>query len=339
MSEEKQSDRVDFIRKDNKLQDFLEHLNGHMDIFTNIKGLVGITLNGGLARGYGDHLSEIDLTIFLDDDAYEKWEQGESEICTGICIYDKVVYDIKYVNYGDELKRKLSPIVELWDLSYAKILHDPSGKIEALHVEKLSASYDVEIICPLMFEVWWYYKLTGDIWIYREDPLQGHMLLNEAAKGLLKAIFIANKAYVPHDKWLAHYGGKLNWTPSHWREMKRKILSSRNMSMESLVERQAAIHSVWSEVNNYVREEYFHGEPSDVSTKHFYDLIRLMQEKKKIPIEEWLKVSTLKALNEDPLHKFVVKKGDWILFNEDAFRSLSPDSMYYWHYKAVSELG
>ena len=63
-----------------------------------------------------------------------------------------------------------------------------------------------------------------------------------------------------------------------------------------------------------------------------------MQEKKKIPVEEWLKVTTLKALNEDPLHKFVVKKGDWILFNEDAFRSLSPDSMYYWHYKAVSEL-
>jgi len=32
--------------------------------FKEFPGVVGITLNGGLSRGYADHLSEIDVTFY-----------------------------------------------------------------------------------------------------------------------------------------------------------------------------------------------------------------------------------------------------------------------------------
>lgn len=324
--------------KKNKLKTFLLHIENHLYIFKKIKGLVGITLNGGLARDYADHLSEIDLTIFLEDETYKKWEKGESEICCGICIYDNMIYDIKYINYKEEFDRNLSPIVELWDLSYAKILYDPYGKIKTFFSKKLSEKYDIKIICSLMFEIWWYYRLAGDIWIYREDPLQGHMLLNEAVKGILKSIFIANKLYVPHDKWLVNYCKNLKWMPNKWDEVKKQILSTGDLSINSLIERQKIIDKVWNEINFYVREEYFDGAPSDITTKYFYDLIKLIKNKKKISVDDWIKVFPLKILNEDPFHKFLVKKGNWICFDEAAFNGLSADSMYYWHYKAVKEL-
>ena len=48
---------------------------------------------------------------------------------------------------------------------------------------KLNNNLDIQNVSGIMFETWCYYRLAGDIWIYREDPLQGHLLLTEAIKG------------------------------------------------------------------------------------------------------------------------------------------------------------
>jgi MFS family permease len=44
------------------------HLRGMLPRFTAFEGVVGLTLTGGLSRGYGDHLSEIDVTFYLTPD-------------------------------------------------------------------------------------------------------------------------------------------------------------------------------------------------------------------------------------------------------------------------------
>jgi hypothetical protein len=325
-----------YVKKENKIQEFLKHLNDHLSMFKQrITGLEGITLNGGLARGYGDHLSEVDLTFFLSNEAYKNWNYGKAPICTGICVYDGLIYDIKFLNYETELARNLSPIVELWDLSFAKILHDPKGKIKDFKDTKLNNNLDIQSISGIMFETWWYYRLAGDIWIYREDPCQGHLLLNEAIKGLLRAIFIANERYVPHEKWLFHYCRDLKWLPLQWETKRQQLVSTGDLSINSLKNRQNLIHSIWSEINSYVRERYFNGVLDDITTKKNFDLIKLLSKSKKIAIGEWAQISSLRALNEDPLQKFVFRKGNWVVFDEEAFLNLKSEAMYDWHFKAV----
>lgn len=49
----------------NKLHLFLAELDSRMKDFESLDGVLGITLNGGLSRGYADELSEIDLVFYL----------------------------------------------------------------------------------------------------------------------------------------------------------------------------------------------------------------------------------------------------------------------------------
>ena len=55
---------------------------------------------------------------------------------------DGYLYDIKSVNYQEELKRELG-FVEQWDLSYAKILYDPEGKMADYISKKISPPVDI----------------------------------------------------------------------------------------------------------------------------------------------------------------------------------------------------
>lgn len=114
---------------------------------------------------------------------------------------DGYLYDIKLVNYQEELKRQLD-FVEQWDLSYAKILFDPKGKMADYINKKISPPVDISSASGLLWSAYWSYKLAGDIWIHRQDILQGHYVFNSAIKPLISALFIANKEYIPHDKWL-----------------------------------------------------------------------------------------------------------------------------------------
>ena len=74
----------------NQLDTLRAHLDRRLPRFAALPGVVGITLNGGLSRGYGDHLSEIDVTFYLTPDAYERWQAGQAPFGTGIQKIDGV---------------------------------------------------------------------------------------------------------------------------------------------------------------------------------------------------------------------------------------------------------
>jgi len=41
--------------------------------FTACDGVVGVLLTGGVARGYADHFSELDLAVYLARPHFEDW--------------------------------------------------------------------------------------------------------------------------------------------------------------------------------------------------------------------------------------------------------------------------
>jgi len=110
------------LNSENTIQKMLDALAKSLKTFTALDGIVGIILNGGLSRGYGDYLSEIDLVIFLHEKQFEEYNKGQYPFALGITVIDGFLYDIKCVSYEQELERNYDS-VSLWDLSYVRVSH------------------------------------------------------------------------------------------------------------------------------------------------------------------------------------------------------------------------
>lgn len=64
------------LTTENKLDELYKHLKSILPKLKKINGIVGITLNGGMSRGYADYLSEIDITLYLESEIYKQKGAG-----------------------------------------------------------------------------------------------------------------------------------------------------------------------------------------------------------------------------------------------------------------------
>jgi len=325
------------IAINNKINHLLKHLESIMQRFKSLPGVVGITLNGGLSRGYADHLSEIDVTFYLDCESYKKWQTDKGPIPLGIAKFDNILYDIKIINYEVEDKRKYGDI-ELWDLSYAKILFDTDNQIAELFEKKLSSKPNISEAHGLLWEAYWNFKLAGDIWINRGDALQGHFVLNEAIKPLVKALFIANKEYIPHEKWLIHMSRTLHWTPDNWEERLMKAMNTENLTIEGLIHRQSSIESLFNEIDNFIKTGNYTEFNLACHQKPFYDLLKNLVQMESISIEDWKKISSLSILNMEPFHRITEIYKDMIVLKKERLLSIKAEDLYSWHYEIVRNI-
>lgn len=322
------------ISINNQIHELLDHLESVIPKFKSLPGVIGITLNGGLSRGFADHLSEIDITFYLECESFKTWQTKKAPIPLGIVKLDNMLYDIKIIKFEGEYNRKYCDI-ELWDLSYAKILFDPDNKISELFKKKLSTRPDVSEAVNLLWESYWNFKLAGDIWINRGDALQGHFMLNESIKPLIKALFFVNKEHIPHEKWITHMSYTLNWTPNNWKERLIEAMNTENFTVEGLTHRQLAIKSLWNEIDNFIKDECYPGFNLACHQKSFYDLLKYLVKRENISIDEWGKMSNLSILNMDPFHMITEIHEDRIILNKERLLSIKTEDLYSWHYEIV----
>jgi hypothetical protein len=298
-----------------------------------LPGVVGITLNGGMSRGYADHLSEIDVTLYLRTETYTQWQSGRSPIPLGIVVLNGALYDIKIVDIEVEKGRAWESDT-LWDASYAEILHDPERVLAALFKGKLAQKPQPQDAEGDLFHCWWYFRLAGDIWIHREDALQGHLMLNQAVIALVRALFLANREFVPHEKWLIHMSRSLEWKPLHWEDRLSAALSSGNMSLFGLKERQTRIEQLWDEIDAHIRRD-FPGLPVRMMQKTFYDLLRRLVEKEAVPLSDWQAQAGLAMLNSAPFYGVARIDQDYVRLNPAVLLETGPEELYAWHYEVL----
>ncbi len=125
---------------------------------------------------------------------------------------------------------------------------------------------------------WWYNELAGEIWIHRGDTLQGHLVFNQAVLPLLQALFVANREYIPHEKWLLHMSRSLEWVPVSWERRLSEAMGTGDLTVASLRARQAAIRGLWEEVDRYIIETYYPRLPVHVMQKSGYEQLKLLVE-------------------------------------------------------------
>lgn len=289
-----------------------------------------------MSRGYVDHLSEIDIVIFLDKENYELWNNGKSPIPIGITMVEKYIYDIKILNLEEE-KKKLWDSVALWDLSYSKILYDQNGEIKKFISDKLMNKPEPLQAEGLLFDCWWYFRLAGDIWIHRGDTVQGHYMMNIAVTKLLEAVFIVNGEYIPHEKWIIHFSRTLSWTPTQWETRILEVMSTGDLSLESLIIRQSVIEKLWEEIDLYIVKKTCPHFKLRVMQKSFYDLLKLLFKNGFVTVKEWSENASLSFLSGEPFFSFItIIDGKIIVDKEKAF-SIKPEDLYYWHYEALEK--
>lgn len=324
------------LKTENKISDFLAALQGKLDDFKNLEGVCGITLNGGMSRGYADQFSEIDLVIFLNQDTYNLWNNGKSPVPTGITKFNNYLYDIKLVNLEEE-KHKSRDNIALWDLSYAKVLYDPSGEIKKLIEDKLNDKPRQLQAEGLLFSCWWYFRLAGDIWIYRGDIAQGHYILNGAVTKLVEALFQVNGEYIPHEKWIIHFSRTLSWTPDQWEERLLEAMNTGDFSHENLIQRQTAIEKLWEDIDKYIAKKECQDFKLRIMQKTFYELTLLLLRNDSLTFEEWERYAGLSLLSSEPFHSFITVTENKIIIDRKKALSIEPEHLYTWHYEVLKQ--
>ncbi len=317
------------ITKNSCLDEFLNVLNKNMDKLKEFDQIAGIMLDGGMSRGYADYLSEIDVVIFLHDTAYRSYQEKKTPISLGITMLDGYLFDIKTLNYEEELQREYDS-VSLWDLSYAKIIHDNNGELKRLFDNKLDRNAEEDQAEGLLFNAWWSFKLAGDIWIHREDAIQGHYCLNNAIKPLISSLFIANREYVPHDKWLIHMSRSLEWKPDRYDELLKEIMDTGDMSIESLSKRQQSFENLWNRIDTHICDILDFNNGLKLMQKSLYQTLKTAVEQGEFTIEEWNKFNSLTALNYEPLFSIAELIEGKVMIDKKKMDAIGEKDMYDW---------
>ncbi|KYH36999.1 MAG: hypothetical protein AYL29_009240 [Candidatus Bathyarchaeota archaeon B24] len=207
------------------------------------KGVVGIVFLGGIARGYFDKFSDIDIIIFKEKKA-ELGMRREDEI-----EFKGFKIDYEITNYEDKLKSEWD-IVERWAFSKAKVFYDPQGKIKALIDMKVRLKEEERrwMIIEGMTQSEWYCNYCSESWIYRNDVLSAHRSINLALEYLMKALFGLNNQLLPSEKWLMYLVQRLKWLPRGFNEKLKEILLIREFSIKELQRRRNALNYLWKQM-------------------------------------------------------------------------------------------
>ena len=325
------------LTTENLLPQLRTHLNKQLPWLRAIPGIVGITLNGGMSRGYADHLSEVDVTLYLDEPAFQRYQQGLNPIPTGIVVIDGQLYDMKICSLMAEMESTWSDVA-CWDGSYAEVLYDPEGKVAELYAKQLAEPPKVAGAGGLLFDCWWHFHLACRIWIHRQDGLQAHLMLNRTIEPLVKALFLVNQEHVPHEKWLIHMSRTLAWRPERWEERLTAAMTIASPTVEAAEARHDTIAALWAEIDRYAVSNHFPGHPLPLMHRGFYDLVKWLVDRREMPLSDWTARAGGAMLSRAPFNACVTVEDGMVRIDRKRLAALGPADMDPWFYELVAAL-
>jgi hypothetical protein len=291
------------IRSKGKYDEMLDEAKKIAGKLSKEKGIIGITLCGGLSRGYADELSEIDLNVYLEDDIYDNWIIGMGPIPHSDALWEGNYVDIDFFSYERELKENWG-LIKKWDASYNVILYDPEQKLEILFKEKdVFTSQEKFDLAGDCFENCIY---IGDLvirqWLKRGDPLAANQLINKAVSSLIEMVFLINDEYPPHDKWALNYSYSLKWLPKDWKKRISEIIITKEISIKEAERR----HKLFVDLYKDCWEKLVGKESRELE---FIDIITLMElqfiiDNSPLPFEKFAESYNIKHLSYEPIYKF-----------------------------------
>ncbi|MFX1386856.1 MAG: DUF4037 domain-containing protein [Promethearchaeota archaeon] len=310
------------ISSHGKFEEMLQEAKNIANEIAKENGVIGITLCGGLSRGYADELSEIDLIVYLEDNTYRDWISGMGPIPHSDALWKGNYVDIEFFSFQKELLEEWE-LIKKWDASYNVILFDPEKKIDALLKDKDIFSLKEKYQCASKYFVQCMYigNLVIQQWIKRGDPLAANQLINAAISSLIGLVFLTNDEYPPYEKWALNYSYSLKWLPKKWKERISEILITNEHSIKEAERR----HKLFVKLYKDCWEKIVGKELRDLE---FIDIVTLKElqfiiNNSPVSIDKFAKAFDIKHLSYEPIYKLtniIIKEGKkYILFNKDKY--------------------
>jgi predicted nucleotidyltransferase len=207
------------------------------------KGVVGIVFLGGIARGYFDEFSDIDIIIFKKKGT-RLGMRREDEI-----EYKGFKIDYEIANYEDSVRSEWE-MEKRWAFSNSKIFYDPEGKIRTLIGRKVHPRNEERkwMIIEGMTQSEWYCNENSESWVYRNDMISAHRSMSLALEYLMKALFGLNNQLLPDEKWLMYQVQRLSFVPERFNEKLKEIILVKDLSRRELQRRRNALNYLWKQM-------------------------------------------------------------------------------------------
>ena len=283
-------------------QQMLKDARRIADELSQEKGVIGITICGGISRGYADELSEIDLKIYLDESTYNDWISGMGPIPHGDALWKGKYIDFDIMSFKKEQEEEWS-LVKKWDASYNLIVFDPEGKIHHLLNTKdvFSAKEKFQCVSKYFEKCLYIGYIVVFQWINRGDPLAANQLINNAITSLIEMAFFANNEYPPYEKWALNYSYSLKWLPKNWKKRISEILIIKELTIEEAQKRRKLFNDLYKDC----WEKIIGKELRDLE---FIDVISLKElqfiiDKSPVLIDKFAESFDIKDLSYEPLYK------------------------------------
>lgn len=216
--------------------------------FIGRQGVVGIVYLGGLARGYFDEYSDIDVVVYKRKGARIGWPREREYEYKGFTI------DLEVRNYERDLYRQWNA-EERWVFLHSLIHYDPYGLVKRLIELKvpLGERERRKLLSWELARAGW--SLSDvDAWLHRGDPLSAHFAAITALRHLLRALSVLNAIPPPSDKWLLHVASSLERRPPQLSELVRDALTASSLTGEEFKRRKAALRELRSWLLTQVQE-------------------------------------------------------------------------------------
>jgi hypothetical protein len=308
------------ISSPNEYDAYFRQAQQFADRFAACDGVVGVLLTGGVARGYADHFSELDLAVYLTHPHFEDWtRRGMAPFPEGDSWLDGWHVDFDYFCYEDEIEAAWEH-TKCWDRSYAVVLYDPQELMREMLARKAILTEEEKQRLTshhLILYGEYFCNLVVPSWLHRGDLLAAHHCLNTALDSLIRAVFLANDELIPFDKWTLNFSYTLPWTPRDWRERVEQAVLVREVSQVEVERRCALIRDLFAECREKLISPKTEG--LDIIEARKLEILRLVRGREAVPADEFDQRFGLRRAIQSPLFHLLrreTRKGEeWLVFD------------------------
>ncbi|MFW9907657.1 MAG: nucleotidyltransferase domain-containing protein [Candidatus Thorarchaeota archaeon] len=242
------------MRGENKIDTFrmiAKEFNERVSHFTSVEGILYI---GGLARGFADKYSDVDIIVLMNnEDPFTK--DFLPSISATLEDRSHVEMDVEVYLIDDFRKRDWDEY-QRWDFLHSELAFDRTGNVAAALKQILYMDEDtwkVRIAKNMIYFTWYcsgteeYAPTMIDLWIDRDDLISAEYSVNYGIDMLLELVYSLNRSFLPAPKWRYFYTRMLDWLPDGFEDNIREAMIVTEISEADSRRRAAALVNMWSD--------------------------------------------------------------------------------------------
>ena len=227
------------------------------------KSVVGALFIGGIARGFADKYSDVDILLFLDhEDAAicplvrSLAEESENRFSLETDIEVHVLEEYIQQDWDEYLKS---------DMSKSVVAFDRHGRLSELLKKKLEVAEEgwQLRIAKLMIYISWYcfpekerVPSMIDLWSDRGNPASAQYAVSYTLESIVELLYVLNRCFLPAPKWRIYNISQLTWLPKNYADALTDAMLIREISVEDARRRARALAPIWHEMLSRILDEF-----------------------------------------------------------------------------------